>query len=67
MSDKNESTPVSDEKPHGESKTVYRTRYRVVVPLSYGDKHVAKDEIVDDIPTESLGWLLEGHYIETVK
>lgn len=63
MSDKTEKALASDEKP----VTVSKQRYRAVVDLSYGDKRVSANDVVDDIPKESLGWLLEGHYIEKVK
>ena len=34
-------------------------RWRVLVGLSYAGRDVAAGEIVDDIPEESLPWLIE--------
>ena len=58
MSDKTNSTPVSDKKP--------RTKYRALVGLNYGDTRVEVDEVVQDIPADSLEWLLESNCIEEV-
>ncbi len=59
MSGKTKSTPVSDKKP--------RTEYKARVGLNYGDKRVEAGEVVDDIPAESVEWLLESNCIEEVK
>ena len=59
MSDKTNSTPVSDKKP--------RTKYRALVGLNYGDTRVEVDEVVQDIPADSLEWLLESNCIVEVK
>ena len=59
MSDKTKSTPVSDKKP--------RTKYKALVGLNYGDTRVEAGEVADDIPAESVEWLLESYCIEEVK
>jgi hypothetical protein len=59
MSDKTNSAPVSDKKP--------RTKYKALTGLSYGDVRVDAGEVVDDIPADSIGWLLECNAIEKVK
>lgn len=61
MSDTTESAPVSDKKPRAK-----KTQYKALVGLNYGDTRVEAGEVVNDIPDESLGWLLEGNYIEKV-
>jgi len=59
MPEKNTSTPVSGKEP--------RTEYKALVGLDYEDKRVEAGEIVDDIPADSVEWLLEGQYIEEVE
>lgn len=59
MSDKTKSTPVSGKKP--------RTEYKALVGLNYGDKRVEAGEVVDDIPADSVEWLLESNCIKEVK
>lgn len=59
MSDKTKSTPGSDKKP--------RTKYKALVGLNYGDTRVEAGEVVDDIPTDSVEWLLESNCIVEVK
>ncbi len=54
---------MSAKKP---SKKSGLTKYRVLVGLSYGEKHVEIGDVVSDIPEESISWLLEGQYIEKV-
>lgn len=44
-----------------------KVEYRARVGLSYGDVRVEAGEVANDIPEESLEWLLEGNYIEKVK
>ncbi len=58
MSDNKKSTPVSDKKP--------RTRYEALVGLNYGDKRVEAGEVVDDVPADSVEWLLESNCIKEV-
>lgn len=50
-----------------EKKPLAKTKYKALVGLNYGDKRVEADEVVDDIPADSVEWLLEGRYIEKVK
>ncbi len=59
MSEKTNSTPVSDKKP--------RTRYKALVGLDYGDTRVEAGEVADNIPTDSVRWLLESNCIVEVK
>lgn len=58
MSEKKSSTPVSGKKP--------RTEYKALVGLNYGDKRVEAGEVVDDIPVDSVEWLLESNCIKEV-
>lgn len=58
MSDKTESKPVSDKKPGA--------RYKALVGLSYSDKRVEPGKIVNDIPEDAIGWLLDCKAIEKV-
>ncbi len=50
----------------GPKTEVEVAEYRALVDLAYGDKRVSAGETVSDIPVKSLGWLLEGNYIEKV-
>ncbi len=59
MSEKTNSTPVSDKKP--------RTKYKALVGLDYGDTRVEAGEVVTDIPETSVKWLLENNSIVEVK
>lgn len=59
MSEKTNSTPVSDKKP--------RTKYKALVGLDYGDTRVEAGEVVSDIPAKSVEWLLESNSIVEVK
>ena len=58
MSEKTKSAPVSDKKP--------RTEYQALVGLEYGDNRVEAGEVVDDIPEDSVEWLLESRCIKEV-
>ena len=59
MSEENtKSTPVSDKKP--------RTRYEILVGLSYKNKRVEPGDVVTDIPKQSVTWLLDRNYIKEV-
>lgn len=40
--------------------------YRALVELSYEGKTISVGEIIENLPSKSLGWLLEGNYIEKV-
>lgn len=40
--------------------------YEVLVGLNYGDRRAEEGEIVNDLPEESLGWLLEQSYVREV-
>jgi hypothetical protein len=59
MSDKTESAPVSDKKP--------RAKFRALVGMNYGDKRVEAGQVVDDIPEDSVEWLLQDRVIEKVR
>lgn len=61
MSEEAKEAPVSEVK-----KPRVKTKYKALVGLSYGDKYVEPGDVVDDVPEESLGWLLEGNYISKV-
>ncbi len=63
MSDNTESAPVSDVKKPRPAKQ----KYKALVGLSYGDVRVEEGDVVDDIPADSVEWLLEGNHIEKVK
>lgn len=41
-------------------------KYLTKVPLSYKGKHVDAGEVVDDIPSQSVKWLLKDDLIEKV-
>lgn len=58
MPEKKSSTPVSGKEP--------RTKYKVLVGLDYGDKRAEAGDVVDDLPTKSVEWLLESRCIEEV-
>lgn len=62
MSEDTEKTEVSETK-----KPRVKAKYRAVVGLNYGDVRVEAGDVVDDIPEDSLDWLLEGNYIVKVK
>lgn len=51
----------------GKSKTPKKTVYRALVGLSYSTKMVEAGDLVDDIPEESVGWLLTDGCIEKVE
>lgn len=53
---------VSDKGP----EEVDHEPYRALVELSYKDRSISVGEILEDLPPASLGWLLEGNYIEKV-
>lgn len=38
--------------------------YKVLVGIEYGDKRVEAGEVVSDVPTKSVSWLLEQNIIE---
>lgn len=59
MSDKTHSAPVSGKKP--------RTEYKALVGLNYGDTRVEAGDIVDNIPADSVEWLLESNCIVEVR
>ena len=40
--------------------------YRALVDISYPGKKVLAGDVANDIPESSIGWLLEGNYIERV-
>jgi hypothetical protein len=61
MSDTTESAPVSDKKPRAK-----KTQYKALVGLNYGDSRVEAGAVVNDIPEDSIGWLLECNAIEKV-
>lgn len=42
------------------------TRYRVIHGLDYDGKRAEPGEIREDIPVNSVPWLLDGGHIETV-
>lgn len=62
MSENTESTPVSETK----KPRAVKDKYKALVGLSYGEKVIDAGDVVDDIPKESLSWLLEGNYIKKV-
>jgi len=41
-----------------------KTQYRALVGLSFGDRQVSEGDVVEDIPEESLEWLLAGGYVK---
>lgn len=41
--------------------------YKVLQGIDYGDKRAEAGDIVDDIPTRSVGWLKEQGIIELVE
>lgn len=41
--------------------------YRALTGLNYGDKRVEAGELVDDLPEESVEWLLNDGHIEKVE
>lgn len=48
--------------------------YRVLVGMNYPplgkggvERRVERDDVVDDLPPKSVGWLVEQGYIEAVK
>ena len=41
--------------------------YRVMTGLEYGDKRVEAGELVSDIPSKSVSWLLSQSLIEAVE
>lgn len=41
-------------------------KYRVLNGLNYLDKRREPGDIVDDIPAQSLGWLLRDGHVELV-
>jgi hypothetical protein len=43
------------------------TKFLVLVGLSYGKKNSAPGEVVSDIPTQSVPWLLEQGAIKPVE
>lgn len=59
MSEKTNSAPVSGKKP--------RAKYQAVVGLNYGDTRVEAGEVAEDLPADSVEWLLESNCIEEVK
>ena len=61
MSENTESTPVSGKKPRTK-----KTKYKALVGLNYNDKRVEAGEVVDDIPKDSVEWLLESNCIKEV-
>jgi len=54
------------ETPKAKKSEPEHGEYRVLVSLSYDGKQVPAGEIVSDIPESSIGWLLDGNYIEKV-
>lgn len=60
------SDELEDKKPVSGKKPAVQ-KYRARVGLNYGDKRVEAGDVVDDIPEDSVEWLLEGNYIEKVK
>lgn len=59
MSDKTESAPVSDKKP--------RAKFKALVGLNYDGKRVEVGEVVNDIPEDSVEWLIQNRCIEKVR
>lgn len=41
--------------------------YKVLTGLSYKDKRAEAGEVVDDLPTKAVSWLLEEGHIEPVE
>lgn len=41
--------------------------YEALVGMNYGDRRVEEGEIVDDLPEESVKWLLEQGHIRKVE
>ena len=72
MSNDEEVTLVSKVSPASFAKTLEvksepeHVEYRVLVNLSYDGKQVPAGDVVSDIPKSSIGWLLDGNYIEKV-
>lgn len=71
MADNKELTFVDKVSSESVAKTSHKSgpelvEYRALVDLSYSDKSVPAGDIVDDIPKSSIGWLLDGNYIEKV-
>jgi len=66
MSENTESTPVSEEEKPRTKKVSTKAKYKALVGMDYDDKRVEAGDVVDDIPEDSLGWLLEGNYITKV-
>lgn len=60
MSEEKSSTPVSGSKKP-------RTEYKALVGLNWKNRRVEAGEVVDDIPSDSVEWLLESNCIEEVK
>ena len=51
--------------PKGKAPSVgQKTQYRALVGLSFGDRQVSEGDVVEDIPEESLEWLLAGGYVK---
>lgn len=48
------------------STTSKRVKYRALVGLDFEDKRVEAGEEVEDLPEDSVKWLLEGNYIRRV-
>ena len=46
---------------------VTMTSYRANVRLSFADKDFAEGDIIDDIPTKSLKWVIEQGLVEAVE
>lgn len=53
-------------KPSPPKSKPEHVEYRVLVDLSYGGRKVRAGKVVRDIPESSIGWLLDGNYIEKV-
>ena len=41
-------------------------KYNVLSNLSYGDKNVSAGDVVEDIPSKSVSWLIEQGHIARV-
>jgi hypothetical protein len=50
-----------------EKKAPKKDVYRVLVGLNYGDKRAEVNDLVDDLPEESVKWLLHDGHIEKVE
>ncbi len=48
-------------------KKTQKSRYRVLMGLNYGTERVEPGEVRDDIPAQSVKWLLKRGAIEEVK